>query len=275
MLVGDARLHYYEIYLAWFNRWLKNDLHAIDSLPKVQYYVIGRNEWRTSNQWPIAGMRETTYYLASDGHANSAAGDGRLTLSQPGGERADTFTYDPANPVPSHGGAICCTGNPKDQPGSFDQREIEQRPDVLVYTSDTLRDGLELTGPIRAMIALSSDGPDTDLTAKLVDVFPNGRAMNIQESIMRVRYRDDYSKPVMMAKGKVYEVPIDLHATSWYLPAGHRLRLEVSSSNFPRFDRNLNTGGQNYDETTFRVAKNRVYHATGHLSRLIMPVVGR
>ncbi|HEY4320388.1 MAG TPA: CocE/NonD family hydrolase [Gemmatimonadales bacterium] len=276
LMVGDARLHYYEIYLAWFNRWLRDDLHAIDSLPRVQYYVIGRNEWRTSNQWPVAGMRETTYYLDSDGHANSAAGDGRLTLSQPaakGGERADTFSYDPANPVPSRGGAICCTGNPKDQPGSFDQREIEQRPDVLVYSSDVLRDGLELTGPIRATIALSSDGPDTDLTAKLVDVFPDGRAMNIQESIMRVRYRDGYAKPVMMTKGKVYDVPIDLHATSWYLPAGHRLRLEVSSSNFPRFDRNLNTGGKNYDETTFRVAKNSVHHSAGHLSRLVLPVV--
>ncbi|MEP6492077.1 MAG: CocE/NonD family hydrolase [bacterium] len=271
--VGDARLRYWDTYLAWFDHWLRANEHAIDSLPRIQYYVIGRNEWRTSDRWPVSGMHETPFYLHSDGKANSAKGTGRLTLEAPTREPADTFTYDPANPVPSRGGSICCTGNPKDVPGSFDHADIEQRPDVLIYTGDALREGLELTGPIRAIVNLSSDALDTDVTVKLLDVFPDGRAMNMVEGITRVRYRDGFDKPRMMEPGKVYEVPVDLHATSWYLPPGHRLRVDISSSNFPRFDRNLNTGGHNYDETTWRSAKNAVYHTQAQASRLILPVV--
>jgi uncharacterized protein len=270
---GDARLHYWETYLAWFDRWLNGNEHAIDSLPRIQYYVIGRNEWKTSDRWPVAAMRETPFYLTSDGRANSSSGDGRLGLQPKAGESADTFTYDPADPVPSRGGSICCTGNPKDVPGSFDNADIEQRPDVLVYTGEVLREGLELTGPIRAVIHLGSDAPDTDLTVKLLDVFPDGRSMNMQEGITRVRYRDGFDRPRMMQPGQVYEVPVDLHATSWYLPPGHRLRVEISSSNFPRFDRNLNTGGRNYDETTWRTAKNAVHHSMMYPSRLILPLV--
>jgi putative CocE/NonD family hydrolase len=271
--VGDARLHYWETYLAWFDGWLRGNEHAIDSLPRVQYYTIGRNEWRKADRWPVPAMRETPFYLRSDGAANTRNGNGRLGLTPPKQERPDTFTYDPANPVPSRGGSICCTGNPKDVPGSFDQSDIEQRPDVLVYTSDVLRDGLELTGPMRAQVFLSSDAPDTDVTVKLLDVFPDGRAMNMQEGITRVRYREGFDKARLMSPGKVYEVPVDLHATSWYLPAGHRLRVEISSSNFPRFDRNLNTGGRNYDETTWRSAKNAIHHTATAASRLILPVV--
>jgi putative CocE/NonD family hydrolase len=268
--VGDARLHYWETYLAWFDRWLKGNEHAIDSLPRLRYYVIGRNEWRKSDRWPVAGMRETAFYLRG---ANTRNGDGRLSLEAPKSERPDTFTYDPGNPVPSRGGSICCTGNPKDLPGSFDTSDIEQRPDVLVYTTDVLREGLELTGPMRAAVYLSSDAPDTDITVKLLDVLPDGRSMNMQEGITRVRYRDGFDRARMMSAGKVYEVPVDLHATSWYLPAGHRLRVQVSSSSFPRFDRNLNTGGRNYDETKWRSAKNTVHHTSAYASRLILPVV--
>ena len=273
LAVGDARLRYWETYLAWFDRWLKGNDRALDGLPRIQYYVIGRNAWRTSETWPIKGMRETPFYLRSDGAANSAKGNGRLSLTPPKRERADTFTYDPGNPVPARGGSICCTGNPKDQPGSFDNTDIEQRGDVLVYSGDVLKEGLELTGPMRAVVFLSSDAPDTDVTVKLLDVSPDGRSMNMQEGITRVRYRDSFDKPRMMEAGNVYEVPVDLHATSWYLPPGHRLRVEVSSSNFPRFDRNLNTGGRNYDETTWRSAKNSVHHSAPHLSRLLLPVV--
>jgi len=271
--VGDARLHYFETYLAWFDRWLRGNERALDGLPRIQYYVIGRNEWRTSDRWPVSGMRETAFYLHSDGGANSSGGNGRLSLAPPARERADTFTYDPANPVPARGGSICCTGNPKDVPGSFDNADIEQRPDVLVYTSDVFREGLELTGPMRAVAYLSSDARDTDLTVKLLDVFPDGRSMNMQEGITRVRYRDGFDKARMMEPGKVYEVPVELHVTSWYLPPGHRLRAEISSSNFPHFDRNLNTGGHNYDETTWRSAKNTVHHSALQASRLILPVV--
>ena len=157
-------------------------------------------------------------------------------------------------------------------PGSFDNADIEQRPDVLVYTSDVLPNGMELTGPMRASVFLSSDAPDTDVTVKLLDVLPDGRSMNMQEGITRVRYRDGFSQPKKMAPGKVYEVPVDLHATSWYLAPGHRLRVQISSSNFPRFDRNLNTGGKNYDETKWRTAKNAVHHTGVTASRLILPV---
>jgi uncharacterized protein len=273
LMVGDARLHYWETYLAWFDRWLNGNEHAIDSLPRLQYYVIGRNVWRSSDQWPVKGMTNTLFYLASAGHANSSRGDGRLTLTTPTRAGADTFRYDPANPVPARGGSICCTGNPKDQPGSFDQADIEQRADVLVYSTEVLREGLELTGPIKAVIAISSDAPDTDVTVKLLDVFPDGRVMNMQEGITRVRYRDGFDQIRLMKPGTIYDVPIDLHATSWYLPAGHRLRVDVSSSNFPRFDRNLNTGGRNYDETTWRIATNSVHHSQVHASRVILPVV--
>jgi hypothetical protein len=218
-------------------------------------------------------MTETPFYLASAGHANSAQGNGQLTLAKPVRAGGDTFTYDPANPVPARGGSICCTGNLKDQPGSYDQSDIERRADVLVYSSDVLREGVELTGPITAIIALSSDAPDTDVTVKLLDVFPDGRAMNMQEGITRVRYRDGFDQVRLMKPGTIYDVAVDLHATSWYLPAGHRLRADVSSSNFPRFDRNLNTGGKNYDETTWRLATNSVHYSPAHPSRLILPVV--
>lgn len=271
--VGDARLKFDEIYLKWFDYWLKGEQNGVLSMPKFQYYTIGRNAWQGSPVWPVANMQETAFYLRSGGKANTAAGDGRLALDQPGREPADTFTYDPADPIPSRGGSICCTGNPKDQPGSYDNADLEQRPDMLVYTTDVLREGLELTGPMRAVVYLSSDARDTDVTVKLLDVFPDGRAMNMVEGITRARYRESFGKPVFLEKGKVYEVPVDLHATSWFLPAGHRLRVEISSSNFPRWDRNLNTGGRNYDETTWVKARNAIHHSAPHPSRLLLPVV--
>ena len=275
LMVGDARLHYWDTYLAWFDRWLRGNVHAIDSLPHFQYYTIGANTWHTSDVWPIREMHETPFYLRSAGRANSLNGDGRLSLDPPGREPADTFTYDPANPVGSRGGSICCTGNPKDVAGSFDNADIEQRADVLVYSGDVLRDGLELTGPMRAEVSLSSDAPDTDVTIKLLDVYPDGRALNIQEGITRARWRDGFEAPHMMKAGEVYAVPVDLHATSWYLAPGHRLRVEIGSSSFPRFDRNLNTGGRNYDEVTWRTAKNSIHHGDAHLSRVFLPVVTR
>jgi putative CocE/NonD family hydrolase len=271
--VGDPRLRFDEMYLKWFDYWLKGDRNDVLTMPKFQYYTIGKNQWQGSPVWPVAGMQETSFYLRSGGRANTAAGDGRLSLEKPGREPADTFTYDPDNPIPSRGGSICCTGNPKDQPGSFDQSDLEKRPDMLVYTGETLTSGLELTGPITAIVHLSSDAKDTDVTVKLIDVFPDGRAMNIVEGITRARYRESFGKPVFMQPGKVYPVTVDLHATSWYLPAGHRLRVEISSSNFPRFDRNLNTGGKNYDETTWVKAKNSVHHSAEYPSRLVLPVV--
>ncbi len=272
--VGDARLRYHEVYLKWFDYWLKGDQNGVRNMPKFQYFVIGKNEWRGSPVWPVKGMSETSMYLSSRGVANTSAGSGRLGMTLPKGAVRDTFTYDPMNPIPSRGGSICCTGNPKDQPGAFDHADLESsRADMLVYTSDSFASGLELTGPLRAEVYLSSDARDTDLTVKVLDVYPDGRSMNMIEGITRVRYRDGFGTPRMMERGKVYKVPVDLHATSWYLAPGHRLRVQISSSNFPRFDRNLNTGGRNYDETSGVKAHNTIHHSARYPSRLVLPVV--
>lgn len=274
--MGDARLDYQEIVYGFFDRFLKGEASArLESLPKVTYFTMGRNEWQTSETWPPAGAEEVTFYLSSDGKANSLHGDGRLVSAPPAEEPPDTFTYDPMNPVPSLGGNVCCTGNAIEA-GAFDQRKIEARADVLVYTSEPFAEGLELTGPIVPTLYVSSDARDTDFTVKVLDVYPDGRAYNLDESIQRMRYREGYDKPpVWMKKGEVYEVTLQPLTTSNYFAKGHRLRIEVSSSNFPRFDRNLNTGGRNYDETEGVVAQNTVHHSRRHPSRVVVTIVKR
>jgi len=179
------------------------------------------------------------------------------------------------NPVLSYGGNVCCTGDAI-QPGAFDQRRMEAREDVLVYTSEPFREGIELSGPITPTLYVSSDSKDTDFTVKLLDVYPDGRAFNLDESIQRMRYREGYDKPLAwMAKGKVYRVTLQPLNTSNYFEAGHRLRIEVSSSNFPRFDRNLNTGGNNYDEASGVTAHNSVHHSSQYPSQVTVTVVKR
>ena len=181
--------------------------------------------------------------------------------------------YDPMDPVPSYGGNVCCTGNAV-QGGAFDQRRMEERPDILVYSSEPLPQGLEVSGPIEVTLYVSSDARDTDFTVKLIDLYPDGRAYNLDESIQRMRYRDGYDRPVTwMEKGKVYKVALQPLTTSNYFAPGHRLRIEVSSSNFPRFDRNLNTGGNNYDEVQGIVAHNLVHHSRQYPSQLTVTVV--
>jgi putative CocE/NonD family hydrolase len=196
-----------------------------------------------------------------------------LTSKPPAVDQPDRFTYDPMNPVRSYGGNVCCTGNAI-QAGSFDQRKMEERPEVLVYTSEPFANGLELSGPITPTLYVSSDAKDTDFTVKVLDVYPDGRAYNLDESIQRMRYRDGYDKPlVWMEGGKVYKVTLQpLTTSNWFAP-GHRLRIEVSSSNFPRFDRNLNTGGNNYDEVKGVVAHNAVHHSSQYPSQVSVTVV--
>jgi putative CocE/NonD family hydrolase len=271
--LGDARFNYYDLYRRWFDHWLKGADNDVTRRPKVQIYVMGRNEWRGENEWPLARTVWTKYYLHSDGHANSRYGTGRLSTVPPTTEPADEFTYDPRSPVPTVGGAICCTHSADAEPGGFDQSEVEMRHDVLVYTSDPLPSGLEVTGPLKAVMAVSSSALDTDFTAKLVDVYPDGTAFNVQDGVLRVRYRQGYSTPTRMQPGAIYEITIDLQATSNVFGPGHRLRLEVSSSNFPRFDRNLNTGGGNTDEVASLVARNRVHHARQNASYILLPVI--
>jgi putative CocE/NonD family hydrolase len=272
--MGDARLNYSEIVYEFFDRFLKGvNSGVLDTLPKVRYYTMGLNKWQSSDTWPPRGAQPMTFFLGSGGKANTLGGDGALTMTPPPADKPDLFTYDPMHPVTSYGGNVCCQGNAV-VPGSMDQRTMEARPDVLVYTSDAFKEGMELSGPITPTLYVSSDAKDTDFTVKVIDVYPDGRAYNLDESIQRMRYRDGYDKPLAwMEPGKVYKVTLQPLNTSNYFPPGHRLRIEVSSSNFPRFDRNLNTGGNNYDEVTGKVAHNVVHHSSQYPSQLAVTVV--
>ena len=233
---------------------------------------MGINKWQTSDTWPPRGAQPMTFYLASGGKANTLRGDGVLTMTPPSKDLPDTFAYDPMNPVPSHGGNVCCQANALTG-GAMDQQQIEERPDVLVYTSEPLKEGIEVSGPIEFTVYASSDRKDTDITVKLLDVYPDGRAYNLDETIQRLRYRDGYDKQLFMEPGRTYKVALQPMTTSNYFDAGHRIRIEVSSSNFPRFDRNLNTGGRNFDETSGLVAHNTVHHSRQYPSAVTLSVV--
>ena len=271
--VGDPRLDFDALTYGWFDHFLKEqDTGLLDTLPRVRYYTMGSNKWQSSDTWPPAGARELTYYMSSSGNANTRNGDGVLTPSRPIVAQRDTFTYDPMNPVPSYGGNVCCTGNAI-QGGAFDQSEMELRPDILVYSTEPLREGIEVSGPVTVTLYVSSDARDTDFTVKLIDVDPEGHAYNLDETIQRARYREGYDRQVWMEDGEVYEVVLGPLNTSNYFAAGHRIRIEVSSSNFPRFDRNMNTGGSNYDEVDGVVARNAVHHSPQHPSRITLTVV--
>ena len=245
----------------------------LDSLPKVTYFTMGMNKWQTADTWPPAGAQPLTFYLSSGGKANTLNGDGALSAAAPDADKPDAFTYDPMNPVLSYGGNVCCTGTAV-QAGAFDQRRMEAREDILVYTSEPFKEGTEVSGPITPTLYVSSDAKDTDFTVKVLDVYPDGRAFNLDESIQRMRYRDGYDKPLAwMESGKVYKATLQPLTTSNYFAAGHKLRIEVSSSNFPRFDRNLNTGGNNYDESKGVVAHNAVHHSKQYPSSVTVTIV--
>ena len=271
--VGDARLNYEEQIYAWFDLWLKGEQNDFkEKTPRVQYYTMGINRWQSSATWPPEQVKLTTYYLNSGGNANSAFGDGKLTTTKAKKDNPDGFTYDPMQPVPSYGGNVCCTGNAI-KGGSYDQQQMETRNDILVYTSDPLDEGVEISGFIESTLYVSSDVKDTDFTIKLIDVYPDGRAYNLDETIQRVRYREGYEKEVFMEKGKVYKVDLTPMSTSNYFKKGHRIRIEISSSNFPRFARNLNTGGNNYDEKESIVAHNKIHHSSKYTSLIRLPVI--
>ena len=272
--MGDARLDYEEIVFGFFDRFLKGEASTrLDTLPKVTYFTMGSNEWQSSNTWPPEGAEELTLYLSSGGKANSLYGDGELAAAPPDADRPDSFVYDPMNAVPSYGGNVCCAGNAV-QAGSFDQRKMEARQDILVYTTEPFPEGIEVSGSITPTLYVSSDAKDTDFTLKVLDVYPDGSVYNLDETIQRMRYRDGYDKPlVWMEKGEVHKVTLQPLNTSNYFAPGHRLRIEVSSSNFPRFDRNLNTGGNNYDEWSAVVARNAVHHSKQYPSSITITVI--
>jgi uncharacterized protein len=270
--MGDARLDYDAITYGWFDVFLKGgDNGALAKTPKVRYYTMGSNKWQSSDTWPPEGANPVMYYLASGGHANSLNGDGALVASPEPKDNADKFTYDPMNAVPTHGGGFCCLGA-EYKAGALDQRGLEMRDDVLVYSTGPLKEGIEVSGPIDLTLYVSSDAKDTDFTLKLIEVLPDGTAYNVDENIQRVRYREGYVKPVWMEKGKVYKVTFQPTQTSNYFAAGHQIRIEISSSNFPRFDRNLNSGGENYNESKAVVAHNEVHHSAQYPSSITLSV---
>jgi len=275
--LGEAGRDYDSLIFDWFDHWLKGEQNGFTrDHAKVQYFTMGSNRWQSSNSWPPESARPVTWYLDSDGAANSLYGDGRLIPrpGEPPGSRPgfDSFSYDPALPVYSRGGGVCCIGGAI-TPGSFDQRLTEARNDVLVYTSEPLQEDVEVTGTIEVTLFISSDARDTDFTVKLVDVYPDGRAYNVDETIQRARYREGYDRQVLLEPGEVYRLEVSPMSTSNCFLAGHRIRVEISSSNFPRFARNLNTGGNNFDETEGVVARNVIHHSPEHPSQIRLPVV--
>jgi uncharacterized protein len=283
--VGDvdfgpsAAFHEDEVTLDWYDFLFQGAHNRFASEKRVKIFVMGVNDWREEDTWPPARARETKYFLHSMGTANSVRGTGTLSTAAPGKEAADQYVYDPAKPVPTVGGPLCCDSDHW-APGARDQRGVEAREDVLVYSTPPLAQDTEVTGPVSVELYAKSSAVDTDFTTKLVDVWPDGFAQNLTEGILRARYRESAEAPTMITPGQVYKFTIDAWATSNVFKKGHALRLEISSSNFPRFDRNLNTGDQrlkNSDDgksnQILATAANVILHDAEHPSALILPVV--
>lgn len=273
--VKNAKVLYPIIFRQWFDYWLKNKGEGLANQPPYIFYVLGEHRWLSADAWPPKEAVMQRWYLNSAGKANSVKGDGRLQLGVPDVAAADVYQYDPMNPTPTRGGPICCTGNPDDVSGPVNQKDVEARNDVLVYTSDPLSADLRIAGPLSARLVVSSDAKDTDVVARLVHVWPDGRATNIQEGVLRARYRKSITQPELMMKGQQYQLDIRMRSIAYLLPKGHRIRLDITSSNFPRLERNLNTGGRNYDETQAVVATNAIHHGGTSLSYLTLPVLGK
>ncbi|MFC4312904.1 CocE/NonD family hydrolase [Steroidobacter flavus] len=269
--VGNPTLDPMPIYVAWFNHWLRDERNDITRrLPHVLSYALGINQWRNYPSWPPVQAKSEKWYLASDGDARSRFGSGRLSVTGGKGDGADSYIYDPTTPVPTLGGSICCAG-PDVKSGAVDQRAVESRSDVLVFSSEALKSPLEVAGPVRAFIRVSADVPDTDLVVRLTDVYPEGTSYNITEGILRLRYRDGLTQEKFLRAGEAYDVSVDMESTHNVFLPGHRIRVHVTSSSFPRWDRNLNTGGRNFDETRGRIAGVTVHHGSG--TYLLLPVI--
>jgi len=283
-IIGDVdfgekvKIDIFKEMLNWFDYWLKGKENNIQNEDPVKIFLMGKNEWQTHSDWPIPSTKYNKFYIHSKGKANSSAGDGILNKIIPNeNENFDIFKYDPAYPVSTTGGTGPA-GGPVVSPvsaGPRNQFEIEKRNDILIYTTDFLEENLEVSGPVQMILYAASDCLDTDFTCKLVDVYPDGKAYNIQDAIFRSRYRDGFTKKVWMKEGEVYKIQLNLNAASNYFASGHIIRLQVSSSNFPMFERNLNTGGNNYDETKWIVAENTIYHSKEYPSHIILPIIDK
>ncbi|HEX4424084.1 MAG TPA: CocE/NonD family hydrolase [Terriglobales bacterium] len=260
-----------EVTLKWYDYLFKGVQNEFAGKP-VKIFVMGVNHWREEDDWPLARAQSTKYFLHAAKGAASLRGDGSLSTVSPRSESADHYLYDPSNPAPTMGGPLCCDGSHM-PPGPRDQRAVEARDDVLIYTTPAFAQDTEVTGPVSLEVFAQSSAVDTDFTAKLVDVGPDGFAQNLTEGILRARYRNSQERPELMNPGQIYKLTIDLWSTSNVFLKGHSLRLEVSSSNFPRFDRNLNTGATQASAQKYVSATNTIYHDAEHPSALILPMV--
>ena len=268
----DSVVNEDDLALHWYDYLLKGEKNGLENEKPVKLFVLGKNVWREEDDWPLARAKNTRFYLHSRGEANSLSGDGTLSTSQPASEHADQYIYDPADPAPTRGGPLCCDA-PHLAPGVFDQRPVEARSDVLVYSTPPFKEDFEVTGPVSVELYAASSAVDTDFTAKLVDVWPNGFAQNLTEGILRARYRNSPERVEFMNPDEVYKLTLDLWATSNVFLKGHKLRLEISSSNFPRFDRNLNAGEDAGLGARWVKATNTIAHDRDHPSAVVLPVV--
>jgi hypothetical protein len=265
----DSVINLHEIQTKWFDHWLRGEDNEVDKWPPFRIFVMGRNEWRDEQAWPLENTSYIKYYLHGKGKANTLNGDGTLSMVEPNDEPFDRFIYDPNNPVPTLGGCnlFGCPAGPRDQ------TTVENRSDVLVFTSVQLKTELEVTGPVKAVLYAATSTRDTDWTVKLIDVHPDGRPFNLCDGIIRARYRESLREPILLDPQKIYRYEIDLWVTSNVFLPGHRIRVEISSSNFPRFDRNLNTGEPFGTGTTPVKAAQTVYHDSTHPSHVLLPVI--
>jgi uncharacterized protein len=268
---GEASLDLAKVRADWYTHWLTDKDTGVEDWPFLKIFVMGENRWRDEHEWPLERTEYTNFYFHSDGAANTRTGDGRLATIQPTVEPTDCYTYDPENPTPTCGGYWAFIS----PSGPLEQSSVEERDDVLVYTSEALSEPLEVTGPIKVILYAASDAPDTDWTAKLVDVHPDGKAYNLCEGIQRARYRLSDEPPTLIEAGKVYRYEIDVWATSNVFLPGHRIRVQISSSNFPRFDRNPNTGHAIGADAELRQAEQTVYHNEAYPSHIVLPVIPR
>ena len=269
---SQAAIDLDRVHIRWFDHWLKGEDNGVADDPPVRIFVMGKNAWRYEKEWPLERTEYVDYFFHSGGSANSAGGDGSLSQDTPGSESPDVYLYDPRNPVPTRGGGLCCS--PAFVPGgAYDQGAVEARPDVLVYTTAPLARDLEVTGPLSVTLYAATSAADTDFTAKLVDVSPCGCTRNLVDSIVRARYRESTESASFIVPGEVHRYTIDLVATSNVFQAGHSIRLEVSSSNFPRFDRNPNTATEPWEESEPQPAVQTVFHSQEYPSRITLPII--
>ncbi len=266
-----AMRHLFDRELQWFDHYLMGMDNGIDREPPVEIFVMGINRWMHYADWPVPGTRFTPFYLSSGGHANSVRGDGRLSMEKPSGAPSDRYEYDPNHPVPTVGGNDCC-GIPVSA-GPVNQQPVETRHDVLVYSSDLLKAPVAIAGPITMKLQAATDGPDTDWFIKLVDVHPNGFAMNIAEGVLRARFHNGYDRVELLKPNQAYEFTIDMRATANVFLPGHRIRVDVTSSNFPQFDRNLNSGEALATGTHVRTARQTVFHTPAQPSHIVLPLI--